>query len=224
MHQQKSKKILLYLFLFLIIGTLNNKNLNNINFGKLNKISVYGMDEENNYKLAESLNVLKFESLFFMNKNTLKGIIGSNNLVENFSVFKNYPSSLNIYIVKTKFLARIKKNNNNFYLGSNGKLIKVNDVKKDIPFVFGNFEIQDFFNLKKAIDKTSFQYDDIKNLFFFQSGRWDIETTSGVLIKLPRSNIEKALKLSIKVIDDGFQKDISKIDLRQKNQIILNGK
>ena len=35
MHQQKNKKILLYFFLFLIIGTLNNKNLNNLNFLKI---------------------------------------------------------------------------------------------------------------------------------------------------------------------------------------------
>ena len=39
--------------------------------------------------------------------------------------------------------------------------------------------------LKKAIDQTNFDYDEIKSLFSFQSGRWDIETRSGLLIRLP---------------------------------------
>ena len=48
MPQQKSKKILLYFFLFLSIGTLNNKNFINSNFTELNKITVEGLDEKNN--------------------------------------------------------------------------------------------------------------------------------------------------------------------------------
>ena len=46
MPQQKSKRILIYFFLFLIIGTLNNKNLKNINLTKINKIIVTGLDEK----------------------------------------------------------------------------------------------------------------------------------------------------------------------------------
>ena len=40
MHQRKSKKILIYFFLFLIIGSLNNKNLINVNFAKINEIYI----------------------------------------------------------------------------------------------------------------------------------------------------------------------------------------
>ena len=224
MPQRKSKKISIYIFLFLIIGTLNNKNLNKLNFGELNDISVKGLSEENNIKLADSLNFLKLSNLFFLNKSLLKETINSNNLVQNYSVFKNYPSTLNIYIVKTKFLAKVKKNNNDFYLGSNGKLIKVIGIPNDIPYIFGNFKNEDFFNLKKAIDQTSFEYSKIQKLFFFKSGRWDIETTSGILIKLPKKNLKKTLELSVRFMDENFKKDISKIDLRQNNQIIINGK
>ena len=48
MLQSKSKKILIYFFLFLIIGTLNNKNLTNLNFPTLNNIIVSGLDEKDN--------------------------------------------------------------------------------------------------------------------------------------------------------------------------------
>ena len=61
MHQRKSKKILLYFFLFLIIGSLNNKNLINRNLTEINQISVKGLDKKNNQKLEEDLNYLIFK-------------------------------------------------------------------------------------------------------------------------------------------------------------------
>ena len=48
MQQQKSKKIFIYFFLFLIIGTLNNKNLNKANIPTINSITIEGLDEKNN--------------------------------------------------------------------------------------------------------------------------------------------------------------------------------
>ena len=47
----------------------------------------------------------------------------SNYLVDSFSIFKKYPSSLNVNIDKTIFLAQISKNGKIYNLGSNGKLI-----------------------------------------------------------------------------------------------------
>ncbi len=68
MHQRKSKKILIYFFLFLIIGSLNNKNLININFAKINEITVKGLDDKNNLELMENLKFLKLNNLFFLKK------------------------------------------------------------------------------------------------------------------------------------------------------------
>ena len=56
MPQQKSRKILIYFFLFLIIGTLNNKNLTKIGFIKLHTITVTGLGEKNNIDLVNKLN------------------------------------------------------------------------------------------------------------------------------------------------------------------------
>ena len=153
MPQQKSKKILLYFFLFLSIATLNNKNFINSNFTELNKITVEGLDEKNNLNLIKSLNFLKFSNLFFLDEFKVREIINYNNLVEDYSVFKKYPSTLVIKINKTKFLAKIKKDGNNFFLGSNGKLIKTLDMDQNIPTIFGNFNINEFFDLKENIDQ-----------------------------------------------------------------------
>ena len=220
MPQRRSKKIFIYLFIFLIIGTLNNKNLNNIYFSKVNIIKISGLDEKNNLQLANSLNFLKISNIFFLNKNEIAVVINSNNLIEKYSVFKNYPSTLNIKVDKTKFLAALKKKGDNFFLGSNIKLIKIKNINEKIPFIFGDFKNKDFFELKKAIEETGFNYEEIKNLYSFQSGRWDIETKKGVLVKLPKKKIKKALEFAIDILERNNQ--INKIDLRQYNQIIIN--
>ena len=96
------------------------------------------------------------------------------------------------------------------------------DKETNRPFIFGDFKIKNFFELKKAIDHTNFDYLSIKNLFFFKSGRWDIETKDGLLIKLPNENIQNSLELFLFFLIKNNHKKIKKIDLRQHNQIIVN--
>ncbi len=224
MHLSRNKKIFIYVFLFFLIGTFNNKNFENFNFIKLKQITVSGLNNSDNLKLMNSLDILKFNNIFSIDKYTLKEIINSNNLVEKYSVFKKYPSSLEIKINKTEFLAKVKKENEYFFLGSNGKRIKVFDSQKKLPYIFGNFDNKNFFELKNAIDEANFDYNEIKNLFFFKSGRWDIETYKGHLIRLPNKNIKEAIIFTKNILKKNDEKNIYKIDLRQNNQVIINGR
>ena len=137
MPQTKSKKILLYFFLFLLIGTINNKNLNNLELTKIENVTVSGLDDKNNYELINNLDFLKIESLFFLDKKKLIQTINSNNLIEKYSVFKKYPSEIEIKVDQTNFLAQLIKGNENFLFGSNGKFIKTASSKSNIPFISG---------------------------------------------------------------------------------------
>ncbi len=223
MQLQKNKKILFYFFLFLIIGTFNNKNINNFEFPKISQIKVSGLSDEENDKILQVLEIYKIYNLFSLNKTQIKKSITQYNQIEEIFIFKKYPHSLNVKLIETKLLAYIIKNEKVFYLGSNGKLIETKDKIKKLPYIFGDIEVRDFFELKKAIKDSVFKFEEIKNLFFFPSGRWDIETYSGILIKLPKNKLKESLNLSIKLIEkDKFEK-IKMIDLRQANQVITNG-
>lgn len=206
-----------------MFGTLNNKNLSNVNFAKVKDITVTGLDEKNNYKLMNNLNFLKIDNLFFLNKYQIEEIIESNNLIEKYFVSKKYPSTLNIKVDKTKILVRFKKDGKLFFLGSNGKLIEEFDNVNNVPFVFGEFKKNNFFELKNIIDESKFNFNDIKNLFSFKSGRWDIETNEGILIKLPKNNLKESLELLVSILARDKKQKILKIDLRQHNQVIIDG-
>ena len=217
MQQRKSKKILTYFFLLLVVGSINNINLNGLKFQNINDINITGLDTKNKLILLKEIENFNLNNIFLISKIDLINEIESNSLVENYSIFKRYPSSLDISIEKTKFLAKINKDGQIFYIGSNGKFIKNNSLNNKLPFIFGNPEVFEFFKIKETIDKSKISYTEIKNLFFFPSKRWDLELIDNTIIKLPNDNINFALNLAIEFLNDN-----KFIDARIKNQIILN--
>jgi len=217
MQQRKSKKILIYFFLLLVVGSINNINLNSLKFQKINNINITGLDIKNKLILLKDIENFNLKNIFLINKIDLKDEIESNTLVENYSIFKRYPSSIDINIEKTQILAKINKNGQIFYIGSNGKFIKNNSLNNEPPFIFGNPDVFEFFKIKEIIDKSKISYTEIKNLYFFPSKRWDLELVDNTIIKLPKDNIYLALNLAIE-----FLSDHKFIDARIKNQIILN--
>ena len=222
MPKRKSKKIFQYLFLFLIIGTLNNKNLSTFELPKIDEIVVSGLSKKENSEVLKSLEKFKENNLFFLSKFELVKIIEKNDYIEKFSVSKKYPSSLNIYLQKTRLMALINKDAKFFYIGSNRKFIEASEQTKNLPFVYGEFDIDKFFEIKEDIDQSNFKFSQVKNLFFFPSGRWDIETHQGILIKLPIFKVKESLNLYLELLNKDDFKNIKIIDLRQNNQVITN--
>ena len=222
MPQQKNKKILIYLFLFVLLGTISNKNLNKFEIPKIDKVKITGLSDEDNSKLLNNFDFLQIENLLTLDKKKLDKIISSNNLVEEYLIYKRYPSSLEIKIYKTEFLAYVKKNGANFLLGSNDKFVYTEDIIEKIPLIHGNFKNNDFKNLKQLIDESNFDFKEIKNLYFFPSGRWDMETYSGILIRLPKNKVKENIDLLTIILADKEFKKANLIDLRQENQIIIN--
>ena len=221
MLQQINKKIIFYISLVIILGTFNNKNLKNFDLPKINMVNIEGI-EFNDNEYLRIMNLIKLNNLLSIQKSQIKEILNSNNLIEEYEVFKKYPSSLEIKIEKTNFLASTNINGKNYLVGSNGKFINTKDYSQNLPFIFGNFETEKFLEFKNIILQTDFKYNNIKNFYYFPSGRWDIEMISGVLIKLPITGIKESLNLSIDLLEDKEFSNIKILDIRQKNQIVIN--
>ncbi len=222
MHQRISKKFLFYLFILAFLGTVNNIDVNRFNFPKIKDIKISGLEGDNNSYLLENIKNLDLGNIFFLNDIEIQNMINSNNLIEKYNIFKKYPSSLNVKIDKTKFLARITNKDGIYLLGSNGKLTKDNFNNDFLPFIDGSPSISEFLKFKKIIDNSKFEYQNIKNLFFFPSKRWDIETNNEIVIKLPKDETEQVLNLIYQMIFNQNFKDIKIIDARIKNQIIID--
>ena len=224
MHQKKSKNVIIYLILLLILGSINNLNLNNFfKFDKIKNINVYGLKEKNNKVLLNTIENLDLGNIFFINNNELSETVRSFSFVEKFEIFKKYPSSLKIEIKKTNFLARINKNNDIFIIGSNGKFLENSITEKYLPFIFGKPTIDEFLEFKIILDSSKFDYSEIKNLYYFPSKRWDILLKNNILLKLPRKNPSRSLDDAFKFLDNNSLKNVKILDLRINNQLITNG-
>ena len=140
MHQKKSKKILLYFFLFLFLGTTHNLYFKKLELPKIEKIEIIGLNEKENNEISKDLNSLYLQSLFFLNNIKIEKILSSHSIIESFSIFRKFPSTLKIDVKKTKILANRFIDGQNFLIGSNGKLIRSKKQINDIPLVFGNFD------------------------------------------------------------------------------------
>ena len=222
MHQRKGKKILFYLFLLLIVGSINNNSLSKIQFEKIKNIKISGLSENENTKLLEEIKNLNLENIFLIKRNQISKIINSNNLVENYEVFKTYPNSIDIKIEKTNFLAKISRNGKISLVGSNGKLSDIKFSDRELPYIFGKPKINEFLEFNNIIEQSRFSLNEIKNLYFFPSKRWDLELKNNVILKLSKDHIKLSLDQAFELLNDNNFNDIKIVDARIKNQIILN--
>ena len=222
MHLRKSKKSIFYFFLLIMFGSINNINLRNIEINKIKSINVDGFENEDNIIITEKISNLKLDNIFFLDSKKIKKILDSNPLVDKYDVFKNYPSSIKIYIVKTKFLAKINIDGNTFIIGSNGKLSDNYLGNDELPFIFGKPNVDEFLEFKKIFDKSKFEYEQVKNLYYFPSKRWDIEFKNSKILKLPEQSVDISLDYLFEFLNDKKFSNIKIVDARIKNQIILN--
>ena len=222
MHQQKGKIILIYFFLFLIVGSINNNSLNKIQLEKIKNIKISGLDENENINLLKNILNLNLKNIFLLNGNEISKIISSNNLVENYEIFKKYPHTLYIKIEKTNFLAKINSNGKISIVGSNGKLSDIKYLDKELPFIFGKPEINEFIEFTNVIKQSKFSLNEIKNLYFFPSKRWDLELKNNKILRLSKDHTRISLDQAFELLNDTNFKNIKIIDARIKNQIILN--
>ena len=223
MHQSigKKNKIIVYLLFLLILSTTNGKLLENQNSdnSKINHINIEGLSSADNKKISNELNDLFYKNILLVRREEIQRVINKYNIIEKYSVKKNYPSTINIKIKPTKFVARLS--NNEQLVGANGKLIFNKENKEILPYIFGEFNSEDFLKLKKNIEKSKFTFEKFKTLYFFPSNRWDILTNDNILIKLPQDKFLESLNLAYKVIDTSHFKNINLIDLRVKKHLVI---
>ena len=224
MHQStgKKNKIIIYLLFLFILSTTSAKFINDQKAlsSSVSKINITGLSEKKNLEILSNLNNFLYESIFVISKNEIKKILEKNNIIQEFSIKKIYPSTLNIEIKPTKFIARVS-NNGQYLVGANGKLIEDKNNNELLPYIFGEFNSLDFLSFKQNIEKSIFSFSNLKTLYFFPSGRWDILTDNDILIKLPQEHIVASLNLSKKLIDNDNFKDNKFIDLRVKNHLVI---
>ena len=223
MHRSidKKNKIIIYLKSLLILSTTNGKFVKNQNvyFSTINQINIKGLSNTDHKKIYNELNSLFYQNILFVGKKKIQRVLSKYNIIEEYNIKKIYPSTININIKPTKFIAKLS--NNDQLVGANGKLIEDRDNDEILPYIFGEYNSRDFLIFKNNINKSKFTFTEFKTLYFFPSNRWDILTNDDILIKLPQDNFSTALNLAHKIISNDNLENKKLIDLRVNNHLIL---
>ena len=224
MHQSigKKNKVALYLIFLILLSTTSEKFLKQqkkYSF-RIDKITVAGLSDGKNLEIQNDLDSVFYENIFILKKKKIQNIITKHNIIEEYSIKKIYPSTLNIEIKPTKFLAKVN-DSNELIVGSNGKLISTKQNSNTLPNLYGVFNSKEFLEFKINIEKSKFNFTEFKTIYFFSSSRWDILTIDDILIKLPQNNVSEALDIAYKIKTNTEFKNKNIMDLRIKNQLIV---
>ena len=74
MHQRKGKKILIYFFLLLLFGSINNIGLSNLKFKEIDNINVVGLNDYENVILLQKIKDLSLKIIKNQTKKSYKNI------------------------------------------------------------------------------------------------------------------------------------------------------
>ena len=218
----KRNKVIFYLLLLFILSTTSTKFTKNSNSYSytINQINIEGLSSIDNSKIFDQLNNLLYKNILLVRQEEILKVINNYNIIEEYNIKKIYPSTINISIKPTKFIARLSSNDQ-LLVGANGKLIEDKENSEMLPYIFGKFNSKDFLFFKKNIDQSEFIFAKFKTLYFFPSNRWDILTNDNILIKLPQHKFLAQLNLAYKMINSDEFKNKKLIDLRMNNTLII---
>ena len=223
----------LLIFLYLINTQINFMNSTKFEF--INKLLIengftiknvdikgtYHLDQKNILKIINSYNK---KNIFNVSLKNIYNEIKQNTWVEEVSIKKIYPNTLEIDLIEKEPIA-IWQNKSVYHLiTKNGEIISeanLNNFKKHLPIIIGRnahknvYSILQILNIDKNLTKN------IWSLTFVNERRWDIHFNQGLTIRLPSTSVkeawEKIILLSKKF--NILSLDLTELDLRSSNNV-----
>ena len=217
--------VLLIVLIFLSTytpNTLNKTQSKNSNFFKIDKIEILNNNLIKQNEIRNNLSQILGSNILLINEEDVKKPLELFNFLEKIEVKKKYPSTIVITVYETKPIAILFKKNEKVLIDSSSNLITLtNEMSTDnLPNVFGDGAEAGFLDFFKVLKENNFPTQKIKNYYFFQMGRWDVELNNKV-IKFPKEKIDSAILQSINLLDREDFKNYNIIDLRIYGKIIV---
>jgi len=226
---RKFYSILLLLITFIFLTTYNPSeieffsNKNNSIFN-IKNIKILNNNRIKKNDIESKLSKIYGRNIFFIKTKDIKNVIKNIYFLDTVEVKKSYPNTLIIKIFETEPIAILFKNNEYFLIDNVSNLvpIKKNSVTNyDYPNIFGKDSEKYFLNFFDLLKESNFPTSRIKNYYYFQIGRWDLQLESSLLIKFPNDKTKSAIEKSIKLLNQKDFTNYEVIDLRINDRIIV---
>ena len=173
--------------------------------------------------IIQSLKNLYGRNIFSIKEKDVLISLNSIDFLEKIEVKKKYPSTIIIKIFETKPVAIIFKKKGKYLLDTSSNLIMYeNDMNFiELPNVFGEGADKKFLFFLNQLKINDFPVNKIKNFYYFQIGRWDLQLSNNKVIKFPHEDIENIIKKSVELLSRKDFENYNIIDLRVADKIIV---
>ena len=225
---KKIYRSVLLLIIFIFLSTFNPKTLDIISEKETELFKIQKIEILNNFlvkasEVEKKLSEIYNKNIFLIKRNDIEQPIKNIDFLEKIEVKKKYPNTIIIKIFETKPVAIVFKDKVKYLLDNSSKLISLEKNKNfdHLPIIFGEDAEKNFVSFLNQLTNNNFPQKKIKNFYYFQIGRWDLQLINNKIIKFPDSNIDKAIKKSIKLLKREDFKNYNIIDLRVDGKIIV---
>ena len=225
------KKLYSIILLLIVLTFLTTYTPNEFNafpkkendFFKIQNIKIVNNHLIDEAKIAEKLTQINKKNILFIKRNDIEKSLKSIDFLEKIEVKKKYPNTIIIKIYETKPVAILFKNNKKYLLDSSSNLITFSKNKffGDLPGVFGEGAEKNFIIFFNQLKNNSFSTKQIKNFYYFQIDRWDIELLNNKILKFPSNKTVEAIQQSVELLKRKDFKNYNVIDLRIRGKIVV---
>ena len=225
---KKLYRIVLLLIALIFLSTYNpnkfdlTKEKNNP-FFKIKNITILNTSLVEKHEIDQKLREIYNKNIFFIKRSDIEVPLKNIDFLEKIEVKKKYPNTVIVKIYETKPIAIIFKKKNKYFLDSSSNLVtfRENTNFDELPGVFGKEAEHNFVYFFQRLKNNNFPRKQVKNFYYFQVGRWDLQLTNNQIIKLPYNKTDEAIIKSVELLNRKDFKNYNIIDLRVPGKIIV---
>jgi len=174
-------------------------------------------------EIIKNLKHIYNKNIFFVRSIDIQKPLQKISFIEKIEVKRKYPDKIVIKVYETYPIAIINIKKEKFFMDSSFKVVSLNENInfKNLPNIFGEDIGENFKNFYMMLQNHNFPIQNIKNFYFFQSERWDIEFHNNKIIKYPFIEAEEAIKKSIELMNRDDFRNFNIIDLRIHGKVVV---
>ena len=224
----KFYRIFLLLTTFIFLSSYNPNKFNlasekNNKFFKIQNIIIVNNFLIKKSVINEKLVEIYNKNIFLIKRKDTEKLLKDIDFLKKIEVKKKYPNTLVVKIFETKPIAILFKSKTKYLLDNSSNLISIKENMNfnQLPSVFGEEAESNFVYFFNQLENNNFPITKIKNFYYFQIGRWDLQLLDNKIIKFPHNKTEDAIKESIELLDRKDFKNYNIIDLRVDGKIIV---
>ena len=225
---KKFYRIIAILITFIFLTTYSPNNLNVFpekenTFFKIQNIKILNNDRISESEIEKKLKHIFGKNILTIKKDDIAIPLKSIDFLGKIEVKKKYPNILVIKVYETKPMAILFKKNKKYFLDNLSNLILLDKGfnTDDFPNIFGEEAENHFMNFFNKLNDNNFPKHRVKNYYYFQIGRWDLQLLNEQVIKFPPEKMTEAIQQSIKLLNRKDFENYNIIDLRIEGKIVV---